>query len=188
VEKAELQLSEGESGENSCTGITNGQSLDIEWYSPKGQLISPSGGRLSSSTIISYEPLTIRSVLRIGQASVAEDNGNFECRIISRDQEKSLRFEARVSEASSSPPPPPRTTTQTRKTTTTVGETEPEDHTFESEHQTDENEIERDEHHLNETFKSSGLLRNRFFCWFKLNNFYLDSIILKNRGIIIVFG
>jgi hypothetical protein len=40
LDKEELTLVEEETGENTCTGITNGKSLDVEWYSPKGEVRS----------------------------------------------------------------------------------------------------------------------------------------------------
>jgi hypothetical protein len=112
------------------------------------QLVSHNAGRIWSSATVSYEPLTVKSVLRISQASVSEDNGNFECRIISRDMERSLKFEARVSE------PHPE-----EETTAEVNYTQPDEDENRIEHAAREDEetseaAERYGHHRNETQRS----------------------------------
>ena len=40
VSKSELKLRYGSSDENSCTGMTNGDSMEIKWYNSRGQVSS----------------------------------------------------------------------------------------------------------------------------------------------------
>lgn len=38
VSKSELKLRHGSSDENTCTGMTNGDSMEIKWFNSRGQV------------------------------------------------------------------------------------------------------------------------------------------------------
>jgi hypothetical protein len=76
-----------------CTGMTNGNSLDIEWYNPRGEQVRNDGKFSIEIKVTSEAPLTKVSTLKMHNANDYYDGGRYECRILVGSQKESSFFE-----------------------------------------------------------------------------------------------
>ena len=92
VNNPSAKFKSGGSIEQTCNALTNGNSLEIEWYNPRGQLIR-NGGKYSINTQTTSEsPLSQTSTLIINNL-YASDAGKYECRAKVDKQREITTFE-----------------------------------------------------------------------------------------------
>ena len=92
VENPSVKFKSGGSVEQTCSALTNGNSLEIEWYNPRGQLIRNDVKYSINTQTTSESPLSQTSTLRINNL-YSSDAGRYECRAKVDKQRESSKFE-----------------------------------------------------------------------------------------------
>ena len=99
IERTSVNFRTGELIEQECTGQTNGESLEIEWYDQRGRSIRNDNTYSVYTDIVQESPLSKSSKLTIRNAN-RNSAGIYECRVIVGGQKESVRFELIAQEPS----------------------------------------------------------------------------------------
>lgn len=99
VQKSSVRFRLGDSVDQTCDVITNGDSLEIEWYNQRGQLIRNDRKHTVSVVENGQQPLSKSSTLTILNAN-SGDAGRYECRAIVGEQRETTVFDVEIEDSS----------------------------------------------------------------------------------------